>query len=83
MRRDDPGKPAGYGEAQHHQQGRHVDATGVGGKRPFLRGETCPGSTVPRGASTARTARPWLTGQGSAEAVLPAGIASREGPNIR
>ena len=43
MRRDDLGQPAGYGEAQHHQQGRHVDATGVGGKRLFLREETCPG----------------------------------------
>jgi len=83
VRRDDLGQPAGYGEAQHHQQGRHVDATGVGGKRLFLRGETCPESTVPRGASTARAARLWLTEQESAEAVLPAGNASREGQNIR
>jgi hypothetical protein len=38
---------------------------------------------VPRGASTARAARPWLTRQESAEAAVPAGITSREGPNIR
>jgi len=70
VRRDDLGQPAGYGEAHHHQQGRHVDATGLEGKRLFLRGETCPGSTVPRGASTARAARSGLTGQESAEAVV-------------
>jgi hypothetical protein len=83
VRRDDLGQPAGYGKAHHHQQGRHVDATGVGGKRLFLRGETCSGSTVSRGASTARAARPGLTGQESAEAVVPAGIVRREGLNVR
>ena len=76
MRRGDLGEPAQEGEARHHQQGRHVDAAGVGGNWSFLSGEVCPGvgCAVVAAAPTARAVRGGLTGQKSAEVVVPAGI---------
>jgi len=61
-------------------RGRHVNAAGVGGKWSFLSGEVCPGvgCAVVVAAPTVRTARCGLTGQKSAEVVVPAGI--RFGP---
>ena len=60
----------------NHQQGRHVDAAGVGGNSSFLSGEVCPGAGcgVVVAALAARIGRCGLTGQKSAEVVVPAGI---------
>jgi hypothetical protein len=76
MRPGDLGEPAQEGKARHHQQGRHVDAAGVGGNWSFLSGEIClgVGCAVVVAAPTARTVRCGLTGQKSAEVVVPAGI---------
>jgi hypothetical protein len=42
-RRGGLGEPAQEGKARHHQQGRHVNAAGVGGHWSFLSGEVCRG----------------------------------------
>jgi hypothetical protein len=72
----DLGEPAQEGKARHHQQGRHVEAAGVGGKWSFLSGEVClgVGGAVVAAAPTAPAVRRELTGQKSAEVVVPAGI---------
>ena len=69
------GEPALEGEARHHRQGRHAGAAGAGGNWSFLSGEICPGAgcAVVVAAPAARTARWGLTGQKSAEVVVPAG----------
>jgi hypothetical protein len=77
MRRGGLGEPAQEGEARHHRQGCHVNAAGAGGNRPFLSGEVCPGVGCAGfvAAPTARAGRRGVTGQKSAEVVVPAGIA--------
>ena len=76
MRLGGLGEPAQEGEARHRRQGRHVNAAGAGGNRSFISGEVCPGvgCAVVAAAPTARTATCRLTGQKSAEVVVPAGI---------
>lgn len=74
MRRGVLGEPASGGEARHHQEGHHVNAAGVGGKQLSLSGEACPGVEASEAATTSGERR-WPTGQESAEAVVPVGIA--------
>jgi hypothetical protein len=76
-RRGDLGEPAQEGKARHHQQGRCVDAAGVEGHWSFLSGEVClgVGCAVVSPRRRPRIARWGLTGQKSAEVVVPAGIA--------
>ena len=75
MRRGDLGEPAQEGKARHHRQDRHVNAAGGGGKWAFLSGEVClgVGCAVVAAAPTACIVRCGLTGQKSAEVVVPAG----------
>ena len=47
-RRDGLGKAAEHAESRSHQEGHHVDAAGIRGKRSYLFREICPGVTCDR-----------------------------------
>src|SRR5262245_2903908 len=82
MRRGGLGESASDDEARHHQQGRYVDAAGVGGRWSFLSGEVCSGVAAAGGDRLAREG-------GADRAEVSRGRSTggdrcrrREGPNV-
>jgi hypothetical protein len=75
MRRGGLGESARYDEARHRQWGHCVNAAGIQGQQSFLPGEICSGvgssDGVVVGVLTVCVVRRGLTGQKSAEVVVP------------